>query len=222
MEYQEDEFLAISGIQHFCYCRRQWALAYLEQQWAENLLTTQGKLLHERAHDDQFTEKRNDLLVSRGLSVSSRTLGLYGICDVVEFRASPSGVPLASREGLWLPVPVEYKRGRPKDHQADELQLCAQAICLEEMFCCAVPKGYLYYGEPRRRTAVDLDDVLRQTVAQMAEEMHTLFRRGYTPRVKPGKQCRACSLVDLCMSRLERRPSVSDYLQSYLGGDDDP
>lgn len=134
--YAEDEYLALSGIQHYAFCPRQWALIHLEQQWSENVLTMQGNLMHERAHDEFSREKRGNMLIVRGLGVHSRNLGLSGKCDVVEFRRSSEGVPLAGEEGLWLPIPVEYKHGKAKRHEADRLQLCAQAMCLEEMLVC--------------------------------------------------------------------------------------
>ena len=142
--YEEEEYLGLSGIQHFVFCRRQWALIHLEQQWADNLRTVEGELLHERAHDEGLSESRGDLLICRGLRVASPRLGISGACDVVEFHADPAGVSLAGRPGLWRPVPVEYKRGRQKEHDADELQLCAQAMCLEEMLACEIPRGFLY------------------------------------------------------------------------------
>lgn len=142
--YCEEDFLQLSGLQHFAFCRRQWALIHIEQQWKENLRTVEGDLFHRRAHDDQARERRGDVLILRGLSVASPTLGISGTCDVVEFRADPGGVPLQGEEGLWVPFPIEYKRGAPKSHRADELQLCAQAMCLEEMLCCAVPEGGPY------------------------------------------------------------------------------
>ncbi len=131
MDYEEDEFLQLSGLQHYAYCPRQWALIALEDQWAENVRTVEGNQLHERAHDADLRGRRGDLLTVRGLSIRSRTLGVSGQCDVVEFRRDPNGVPLHGEEGLWLPAPVEYKRGRPKPHDADRLQLCCQALCLE-------------------------------------------------------------------------------------------
>ena len=176
MNFREEEFLPLSGLQHFAFCRRQWALIHLEQQWQENLRTIEGQLFHERAHDASLRERRGDTLVLRSLAVASPTLGLSGQCDVVEFRAAPEGVPLAGEEGRWLPFPVEYKRGRPKPHQADELQLCAQAMCLEEMLCCPVPEGALYYGETRRRTPVRFSPELRR---QRSEERRV------------GKECRS-------------------------------
>ena len=128
--YHEEDFLQLSGLQHFAFCWRQWALIHIEQQWRENLRTVEGDLFHRRAHDEQARERRGDTLILRGLSVASPTLGLSGQCDVVEFHADPGGVPLRGEEGLWIPFPIEYKRGAPKTHRADELQLCAQAMCL--------------------------------------------------------------------------------------------
>ena len=159
---------------------------------------------------------QGDTLILRGLAVFSPSLGLSGQCDVVEFHAVPDGVPIQGEEGLWLPFPVEYKRGRPKAHQADELQLCAQAMCLEEMLCCAIPSGALYYGEPRRRTQVAFDGELRQAVRSACAEMHQYARRGYTPKAKPGKFCNACSLKDLCLPRLSKSESVADYIRKAM------
>lgn len=221
-EYDEEDLLPLSGLQHFAFCRRQWALIHIEQQWSENLRTAEGRLLHERAHDDRLTEKRGDLLVSRGMPVFSRTLGITGVCDVVEFRRDPAGVPLHGRQGLWRPTPVEYKRGAPHAFDADELQLCCQAMCLEDMLACAVPEGFLYYGEPRRRTRVILDEALRGRVRAMLADMHDLFERRRTPLVKPTKSCRACSLADLCLPRLSRTPSVSAYMQNHLEDEEAP
>ena len=135
---------------------------------------------------------------------------------MVEFHRTEQGVPIQGEEGLWLPYPVEYKRGSPKSHQADELQLCAQAICLEEMLCCAVPEGALYYGGTRRRTRVAFSPELRGQVAAFAEEMHQLYRRGRTPGAKPGKFCNACSLKELCLPQLPRRGRVADYIRERM------
>lgn len=214
--YDPDDCLMISGLQHFRFCRRQWALIHIEQQWAENLRTTEGALLHERAHDEQFRESRGDTIITRSLHVYSLTLGLSGQCDVVEFHRDERGVPLHGYEGTWLPYPVEYKRGHAKQDGCDELQLCAQAMCLEEMLCCPVPEGALYYGETRRRTPVRFSPELRRQVQSAAEEMHQLFRRGHTPKARPGKFCGACSLKELCLPQLIRRESVSDYLNRAM------
>lgn len=148
MEQAENDYMLMSGIQHFCFCRRQWALIHLEQQWSENMQTAQGRLVHERCHDEQLTEKRGNLLIVRGMRVISHRLRLSGSCDVVEFRISPNGISLQGREGLWLPTPIEYKRGHTKQGDSDRLQLCAQAMALEEMLVCDIPRGALYYAEP--------------------------------------------------------------------------
>lgn len=214
--YEPDDCLMISGLQHFRFCRRQWALIHIEQQWAENLRTVEGEIMHECAHDESFRESRGDTIITRSLRVYSLTLGLSGQCDIVEFKRSAQGVPLHGHEGLWLPYPVEYKRGRPKTDGCDELQLCAQAMCLEEMLCCTVESGTLFYGEPRRRTRVEFTGALRQEVIDDADEMHRLYRAGHTPRVKPTKSCNACSLKELCLPRLYRTGSVSAYLRGSM------
>ena len=218
---REDDYLLLSGIQHFAFCRRQWALIHLEQQWAENLRTTEGQLLHQRAHDPAQTESRGDTLIVRGLPVVSHTLRVRGICDVVEFHRDASGVPLAGREGLWVPYPVEYKKGSPNPYGADELQLCVQGVCLEEMLLCEVPEGALFYGEPHRRLRVPFDEALRGRAAGMLAEMSALAARGHTPSPKPGKSCNACSLKDVCLPKLARVPAASDYLRRHLPGEED-
>ena len=214
--FAPEDCLMISGLQHFRFCCRQWALIHLEQQWAENLRTVEGEFLHERAHNEQLQERRGDLLTVRGLRVQSLTLGLSGICDVVEFRQDARGVPLSGKEGQWLPYPVEYKRGVPKQDGCDELQLCAQAMCLEEMLCCEIPEGALYYGEPRRRLRVSLTKELREEVRSDAAQMHALYRRGHTPRVRRTKSCNACSLKELCLPGLQKSGSVRDYLRRHM------
>ena len=172
--------------------------------------------MHEHVHDQEFRESRGDCLIVRGLAIHSTELGISGQCDVVEFHRDTSGVPLREREGLWLPYPVEYKRGKPKEHSADELQLCAQAMCLEEMLCCAVPEGALYYGEPRRRTVVQFTAELRGQVQDGLSEMHELYKRRFTPKVRPSKACNACSLKELCLPKLMNRKKVADYLTANL------
>ena len=218
--YHPDDCLMISGLQHFRFCRRQWALIHIEQQWAENVRTVEGNFLHERAHNEQLRESRGDLLIVRGLRVQSLTLGLTGQCDVVEFRRDDAhGVPLAGKHGLWLPYPVEYKRGAPKQDSCDELQLCAQAMCLEEMLCCAIPEGSLFYGEPRRRTRVALDESLRARTLSLLAELLENQARGHTPSVRAHKGCNACSLKDVCVPRLSRTGSVRAYMHARIAED---
>lgn len=208
--------LMLSGLQHFAFCRRQWALIHVEQQWAQNVHTAEGDVFHRRAHDAQQTESRGDMLIVRGLRIQSQTLGLSGVCDVVEFHRSQQGVTLAGRDGRWRVYPVEYKKGAPKENDADELQLCAQAICLEEMLLCSIEEGSLFYGEPRRRTRVALTSELRARVYAMCEEMHQYYARGYTPNVKAHKGCSACSLREICLPKMPRAGTVRDYLTAHL------
>ncbi len=216
MIYQEEDFLQLSGLQHFSFCRRQWALIHIENQWAENYRTVDGAMMHERAHDRSLEESRGDLLIQRGVSVYSAELGVSGQCDILEYRRGTEGIPLPNRDGLWQPYPVEYKRGKPKDGDADALQLCGQAMCLEHMLCCDIPEGALYYGEIRRRERVAFTPALRSQVKELLLQMHELYRRGYTPKVKPTKSCNACSLKDLCLPRLLKSRSVSAYLKSAM------
>ena len=215
----QEEYLQLSGLQHFAFCRRQWALIHIEQLWRENLRTVEGQLLHHRAHDETQRERRGNLLILRGLAIQSPTLGVSGVCDVVEFHASPQGDPIHGEEGLWLPYPIEYKRGKPKSNQADELQLCAQAMCLEEMLCCSIQEGALFYGETKRRTVVSFVPALREQVVSLLQEMHQLYRRGYTPKCKPTKSCNACSLKELCLPKLMKKQNVSAYLRSAMEED---
>ena len=213
----EEDYLLLSGIQRFCFCRRQWALVHIEQQWEENTYTVEGNILHERAHDKSLSEKRGDVITVRGMAVSSPTLGVSGQCDVVEFHASPDGVNLYGRRGTWLPVPVEYKRGRPKEHDADRLQLCCQAMCLEEMLCFpSIARGYLYYGEIAHREEVVLDEALRGDVRRMLLEMHALYKRQHTPLVKPTKGCNACAMKEICLPKLYKNHSAAAYMASML------
>lgn len=220
-EYKEEDYLMLSGIQHFAFCRRQWALIDIEQQWEENYHTTLGDLFHKRAHDSDIMEKRGNTIIAHGMSVASAKLGLSGECDVVEFHASKKGITLHKYPGTWSVYPVEYKKGLPKDGIEDEAQLCAQAICLEEMFLTEIPEGSLFYGDNRRRTKVLFTEELRSKVYEMAEEMHQLFEKGYTPKVKPSKKCNACSLKNVCMPKLLKNTDVSKYIEeSMLFGED--
>ena len=216
-EYTPDDLLPLSGIQHFLFCRRQWALIHIEQQWKENALTAEGRIIHRRADDPFFTETRNGVITARAVPIASYRLGLSGVCDVVEFTASLDGVKLPNRDGLYLAAPVEYKRGKPKRDPIDEAQLCAQAMCLEEMLSLTIPRGYLYYGETRHREEVELTAELRMLVQEMSAEMHKYFSRGYTPKVKTSKACRSCSLADICLPKLQEKVMpASKYIKQQV------
>lgn len=216
MNYPEESFLQLSGLQHFKFCRRQWALIHIEQQWAENFRTMDGALMHRNAHNPDLQESRGDLFATRGVNVFSPALGVSGQCDVLEYHRSDTGIPIRGKDGLWQPYPVEYKRGSPREDTGDALQLCGQAMCLEEMLCCPVPEGALYYGEIRRRVTVSFSEELRDEVRQMLAQMHDLYQRGHTPRVKTGKHCNACSLKELCLPKLMKTRSVAAYLKEAM------
>ncbi|MBR4605111.1 MAG: CRISPR-associated protein Cas4 [Lachnospiraceae bacterium] len=212
----EDDYLMMSGLQHFDFCRRQWALIHIEQQWKENALTAQGRVDHVVCDDDSRTEKRKDLLIVRGMRVVSKKLKLSGICDVVEFRASEDGIPLEKYEGKWLPIPVEYKHGHIKTIDADRIQLCAEAMALEEMLACKIEYGFLFYKETNKRERVDFTDEMRDKVTNMALEMIQYFQRGWTPKVRSSAKCKSCSLMDLCLPKLLEKRSVTDYIEEHL------
>lgn len=218
--YREEDYLMLSGLQHFAFCRRQWALIHIEQQWAENFRTADGRIMHTKAHDSGFREKRGDVIITRAMKISSAEFGISGECDVVEFYKSPNGINIPRLDGRYNVIPVEYKRGQPKENNCDELQLCAQALCLEEMLCCEIPEAYLYYGETRRRHTVVLDKFLRDKTAEMINEMHQLYDRQHTPKVKRTKACNACSLKDICLPVLNKERSAVEYIDEMLRGGD--
>ena len=215
MSESTDEYLLLSGIKHFRFCRRRWALVHIEQQWEENALTAEGHLMHERVHDSGFTEKRGRLLLSRGMPVRSDTLRITGICDMVELiRDDVHGVSIHGREGKYRINPVEYKHGTPDD--ADVWQLCAQVLCLEEMFLCDIHEADIYYGEIHARKTYEISAELRMEVQAAFVEMNALMKRGYTPKVKPQKACRSCSMAEICQPVLAKRGSVAAYVREVL------
>jgi CRISPR-associated exonuclease Cas4 len=222
--HDEDCLLSLSGIQHLAFCERQWALIHLERQWAENQRTVEGRHLHERVHNPFLCDGVRGRLVARAVPLVSRRLGLYGQADVVEFRPASleeGGVPLTGRGGLWFPSPVEYKRGKPKRDERDEVQLCAQAMCLEEMMETTLPDGDLYYGQTRRRTRVRFTAELRRRVEELSRRMHELCKAGLTPPATKGTRCRLCSLMDVCLPGITRRPrSVTGYIRRFLAESD--
>ena len=173
--------------------------------------------MHKRVDDPFFTETRNGVVTARSVPVASYRLGLSGVCDVVEFTASSDGVRLPNRDGLYLPAPIEYKRGKEKHDHSDETQLCAQAMCLEEMLSTNIPRGFLFYGETRHRVEIEFTVELRTLVRDMSAEMHNYFSRGYTPKVKTHKGCRSCSLADICLPVLnEKVVAASRYIKQNV------
>lgn len=215
--FNDDELLLLSGIQHYAFCPRQWALIHLEQQWQENVKTIEGKHLHERADDPFSKVSGSELIVWRAVNLVSYRLGLSGRADVVEFKRAKNGVELPGKAGKWTPYPVEYKRGKPKTDERDEVQLCAQAICMEEMFDTIVAEGALFYGEIRRRTVVPFTDELRKQVNEYSEEMHRLFQLGRTPPPVYKSHCKSCSLIEICLPKqMSSLKTASNYLKSEL------
>jgi len=204
MTYDEDDLIMISALQHYVFCPRQCALIHIEQVWSESGLTAEGRIMHEKVHDEG-NESRGAVRIARGLPLRSLRLGLVGVADGVEFRKVG--------KGAWQPFPVEYKRGKPKPDHCDAVQLCAQAVCLEEMLSMTVPKGALFYGRTRRRTDVVFDDSLRRETEHTAEKARSLIAAGVTPPPVYAKRCESCSLIGDCMpKKMEKRVSVKRYL----------
>ncbi len=216
MEDDESEYLMISGLRHFAFCRRRWALVHIEQQWQENIFTQDGHYMHERVHDNGFTEKRGRLLLSRGMAVKSHALRITGVCDMVELEQSPDGAAIVGRPGTYRVYPVEYKLGKPENTGSDFWQLCAQAMCLEEMLCTDIPEGAVYYAGLRRRETVAIDSALRGTVKSALAEMRRLMDRRYTPKVKPRRECAGCSMREICQPELMGKASAAEYVRQKL------
>lgn len=216
----EEDLLPLSGIQHFAFCPRQWALIHLECQWKESARTAEGRFLHERVDDPFLGEKRGDRLVLRSIQLTSQALGLRGVADVVEFTLCDDparGIALPRRKGLWAPCPVEYKVGAPKPDERDTVQLCAQAICLEEMHGITIDSGEMYYGKTHHRLAVAFDAALRERVQSLCHRMRTVFQSGITPP-PISRGCKLCSLNDLCVPELAESGPVAKYYEFYLKG----
>jgi CRISPR-associated exonuclease Cas4 len=236
--FTEDEMLPISALQHLEYCPRRCALIHVEGIWAENAQTAEGRVLHERAHQ-AGSEKSNGVRIARRLRLASRTLGLFGVADVVEFHpvekgdsppvpsppeesrmatapSVPPGVVLHGLAGRWRPFPVEYKRGQRKPEISYRVQLCAQALCLEEMLETVVPCGALYHGKTRRRQQVLFDDPLRQRTHLRARELHELIASGRAPPPVPGPKCKFCSLAGKCVPKLLPSRSARDYIANSI------
>ena len=214
--YNEEDYLLLSGIQHFNFCRRQWALIHIEQQWEENVRTIEGDHLHRKADQPMIREKRGDKLIVRALPIHSRELGITGICDVVEFVRDAHGVLLAGEEGMYLPFPVEYKRGKPKRNDSDHSQLVAQVMCLEEMLVCDISKGYFYYDEIKHRVEVMITAADRERVRTSIQEMRHYFERNHTPKAKVGPHCQSCSLQHICVPEILNKRSVSSFIESRI------
>ena len=217
MAFSLDELVPISSLQHLAFCQRQWALIYIEQVWTENVLTTLGRHVHERAHEPG-SEQRGDRRIVRGLRLRSLRLGITGIADVVEFHRSdrPDGAVLPGVPGRWIPFPVEYKRGRAKELDCDEVHLCAQGLCIEEMMGFEVARGALFYGAVRQRHDVDFLPPLRERTSALAARVHELLASGRTPPPVRKPHCRLCSLQYQCLPELGKKKRASSYVNSAI------
>ena len=206
--YSPDDFIMLSALQHYAFCPRQCALIHVEQVWLENRLTAEGRIMHERVHEEG-DESRGNVRIERGASLRSLRLGLIGKADVVEYHRQA--------DGTWQAYPVEYKRGKPKPDHSDKIQLCAQALCLEEMLGASIPSGALFYGKTRRRLDVEFDEALRLETQNIAQQTHELIESGQTPKPVYAKRCESCSLMAECMPKtIQKKRSVESYLKRML------
>ena len=212
MMYTEDELIPLSALQHLIFCERQCALIHVEQLWVENLYTAEGRIMHART-DAGIRESRSNIRIEYGIPLRSLRLGLTGKADVVEFHLS---VEKTTKE-RWRPFPVEYKRGKPKKDNCDKVQLCAQALCLEEMLNTKIPEGALFYGKTRRRLDVTFDRALRQETEEAAKQVHDIIKNGKTPKPVYTKKCDNCSFIDLCLPKtFGKSRSINRYLQNAI------
>jgi CRISPR-associated exonuclease Cas4 len=216
MVFTEDSLRPISALQHLVFCERQCALIHLEAAWADNPLTVEGSFLHERVDGSERREVRGDLVIVRGLQLRSLRLGLVGRADVVELHRSEAGAPIHGLDGRWQPYPVEYKRGKPKADRCDEVQLCAQALCLEEMLSLSIPAGSLFYGAQQRRHEVMIGEELRRATESAVARLHELLDSGETPKCERQPKCRRCSLEAVCMPGSGRRRSARKWLHRVV------
>lgn len=220
--YSDDDFIQLSALQHYVFCPRQCALIHIEQVWVENLWTAEGRVMHDRAHEEKI-EMRDGVRIERGVALYSKRLGISGKADVVEFHKTNNLKSEISNlnSTTWVPFPVEYKRGKPKVDDCDIVQLCAQAMCLEEMLGVRIAEGAIFYGRIRRRLNVVLDDGLRMKTEKTVEEVHEFISKGITPKPQKMKRCSSCSLVEICMPKdMEHPLSVQKYLEKVLGEDE--
>jgi len=208
MNYTEDDLIMLSALQHYAFCQRQCALIHIEQVWQESGLTAEGRIMHERVHE-QDRESRGNVRIEYGLPLRSLRLGLIGKADVVEFHRI--------NKDTWQPFPVEYKRGEPKVDHCDLIQICAQAMCLEEMLSVSVPSGAIFYGRTRRRLDVSFNDNLRKETEDVARQAHELIASGITPPPVYEKRCKSCSLIAECLPKTAgKKSSVKRYLMKMI------
>jgi CRISPR-associated exonuclease Cas4 len=201
--FTEDDFIMISALQHYVYCPRQCALIHVEDVWSENLFTVRGNILHEKVDTDTY-ETRGDVKTVRGLRIHSFKYGLVGRCDVVEFHKTKTGNEA---------VPVEFKAGKPKENISDKVQLCAQALCLEEMLNIKIPKAVFFYGKIRRRNIIDIDDELRRQTEDIISKVREIVSCKIIPAAKYEAKCRNCSLQTICQPKAMNQRKLQNYIK---------
>jgi len=216
IQNNEDDYLLISGIQHFIFCRRQWALIHIEQLWEENFFTIDGQIKHNRVDSGEQFETKGDYKIIRSMPIVSHKLKIQGKCDVVELKPDEKGFYFSKYKRKYKVYPIEYKRGKPKADESDALQLLAQAICLEEMLGLTIEEGALFYFEIRRRERINFSQELRNRLIEIVNEMNNYYERKYTPKVKKSRKCKSCSLKNLCLPELDGTISVSDYIKKRI------
>ena len=212
--YSEDDLLPLSGLQHFIFCKRQTALIHIEQAWSENVLTAEGKILHDKVHEGG-SESRGEVRYEYALPLRSLKLGLIAKADVVEFHRVNSATK--GEPAKWRPFPVEYKHGKPKKDNSDIVQLCAQAMCLEEMLQVEITEGAIFYGKIRRRQDVNFDEELRSITEDISKQYHDLVKSGKTPKAIYSKKCDNCSMYELCLPKtMGSTKKIKNYLKEAV------
>lgn len=216
--YEDDDLLMLSGIQHFAFCPRQWGLIHIEQQWQENHLTVEGRWLHRKVDNPHAIERNKNVVHLRSVALVSHELGFSGIADLLELTAAQdqnnNTIEVPKYPGKWTVYPIEYKHGKPKHDDVDEVQLCAQAMCLEEMYGIVIHEGAFFYESIRRRFPIVFTNELREQVRNYSSMMHEIFDLGITPQAEFHSHCRSCSLNDKCfVNSMKRATSVNHYLK---------
>lgn len=215
-EQERDNYLLISGIQHFIFCRRQWALIHIEQLWDENYFTIDGQIKHEKVDKSDVSELKNNTRIIRSMPIASHKLKIQGKCDVVELKPDADGFYFSKYNEKYKVYPVEYKRGKPKTDESDIMQLLAETMCLEEMLGLRIEEGACFYFETRRRERVVFTEDLRNRLTNIIDEMNNYYDRRYTPKVRKTNKCKSCSLRDLCLPELDGITSVSKYIEKRI------
>ncbi|MEK6645522.1 MAG: CRISPR-associated protein Cas4 [Candidatus Firestonebacteria bacterium] len=206
--FKEEDFLQLSALQHFVFCRRQCALIHIEQLWGENLFTAEGRIMHDMVHEEHIAI-RKAVKIEQGIPLRSNEFGLNGKADVVEFQKD--------EKGRWIPFPIEYKRGKPKSDDCDKVQLCAQALCLEEMLNVKIPSGAIFYGKTKHRLDIEFNELLRQKTKDTALRLHEFIKEGKTPKPLYASKCDSCSLVNICLPKVcGKRTMVGNYLKGII------